>query len=100
MPKLQVRIPHSLTADEARSRLHRYAEAMQARHGDKVSDMDQRWDGDDLLFGFKTLGMKISGRIAVVETHFDFDGDLPLTAMMFKSKIEDEIRRQLERLAR
>lgn len=100
MPKLQMQIPHTLAPEEARSRLQRYAEAMHARHGDKANDVEQRWDGDALHFGFKAVGMKITGRITVVDDHLAVDAELPLTAMMFKGKIEEEIRRQLERLVR
>ncbi|MBX3432955.1 MAG: polyhydroxyalkanoic acid system family protein [Pirellulales bacterium] len=100
MPKFNVEIPHQLTADEARSRLERFAEAMQAKFDDKVSDLSQSWNGDSLSFGFKTFGIKISGDIACRDEKLVVNGDLPLTAMMFKGKIESEMRELLGRFMR
>lgn len=100
MPKFSLEVPHNLSADEARMRLERFVESLQARFQDKVSDLSQSWDGNTLSFGFKTFGFKIAGAIASLEKKLDVTGDLPMTAMMFKGKIESEIREQLARLMR
>lgn len=100
MPKFHLEIPHSLTADDAKSRLERFVESLQAKFQDKVSDLNQTWNGNTLGFGFKTFGIKIAGSITAQENKLDVDGDIPFTAMMFKGKIESEIREQLGRLMR
>jgi hypothetical protein len=100
VPKFHLEIPHSLTADEAKSRLERFVESLQARFQEKVSDLNQSWNGNTLYFGFKTFGIKINGAIAAAENKLDVSGDLPFSAMMFKGKIESEIREQLGRLMR
>lgn len=100
MPKFNLEIPHQLSAAEAKERLQRFVEALQSKFQDNVSELEQCWNGDSLGFGFKTFGIKIGGKIDVADNRITVDGDLPLTAMMFKGKIESEIRQQLERLLR
>jgi putative polyhydroxyalkanoate system protein len=98
MPKFGVRVPHTLTKDEARSRLERFIEMLEAKFADKVSDLRQSWEGDTLRFHFKTYGIPLDGGITVENNELNLAGDLPFAAMMFKGKIESEIREQLERL--
>lgn len=100
MPKFRLEIPHTLTAEEAKSRLERFIESLQAKFKDKVSDLDQSWNGNTLAFGFKTFGIKVAGAVAALEDKLDVTGDIPFAAMMFKGKIETEIREQLGRLMR
>jgi|SRR5688572_14877524 putative polyhydroxyalkanoate system protein len=98
MPKFNVQVPHSLTQQEARSRLERFAEMLQQKFQNQVSDLQQSWEDDTLRFQFKTYGIPLSGGIAVGEHELTVDGDLPFSAMMFRGKIESSIREQLERL--
>lgn len=100
MPKINFEIPHSLSADEAKDRLQRFVESLEAKFQDNVSDLQQSWEGENLTFGFKTYGIKIAGTIGVEELRIPVAVDLPFSAMMFKGKIESEIRKQLERLLR
>jgi hypothetical protein len=100
VPKFHFEIPHTLSADEAKSRLERMIESLQAKFQDKVSDMEQGWNGNKLSFGFKTFGFKISGVVESLEQKLDVTGEIPFTAMMFKGKIEGEVKDQLARLMR
>jgi putative polyhydroxyalkanoate system protein len=98
MPKFGVRVPHNLSQEEARSRLERFAELLQQKYQDKVSDLNQSWNGDTLDFSFKSYGIQLKGGIAVTDKELDLNGELPFAAMMFKGKIESEIREQLEKI--
>jgi putative polyhydroxyalkanoate system protein len=98
VPKIHFEIPHPLSAADAKEKLQRFVESLRARFQDNVSELEQSWNGDSLGFGFKTFGIKIAGTIEVADKLITVDGDLPLTAMMFKGKIESEMRQQLERL--
>jgi len=100
VPKINFEVPHSLTADDAKEKLQKFIEAIQAKFKDQVSDLDQSWEGNNLVFSFKTFGFKIAGKITVHDDKLSLDGDLPFSAMMFKGKIESEMRGQLERLVR
>ena len=98
MPKFGVRVPHTLTKDEARSRLERFVEVIEQKYAAKVSDLQQSWDGDTLKFHFKTYGIALDGGITVADNELNLAGDLPFAAMMFKGKIESEIRESLEKI--
>jgi putative polyhydroxyalkanoate system protein len=98
MPKFGVRVPHNMSQEDARSRLERFAEVLQQKYKDKVSDLNQSWDGDTLNFSFKSYGIQLKGGIAVTDNDLDLNGELPFAAMMFKGKIESEIREQLEKI--
>lgn len=100
MPKFTVEIPHTHAAPDAKARLERFVEMLQSEHGEKVSDLSQSWVGNTLSFGFKTFGIKIAGTIEALDNLLRVTGDLPFTAMMFKGKIESEIKQQLTRLLR
>jgi hypothetical protein len=99
MPKFNVAVPHTLSQEDARKLLDRFIdEVIVKKFQDSVGDLEQHWEGDALLFRFKTFGMQLSGKCTVTDKEVVVDGDLPFTAMMFKGKIESEIRSQLERL--
>jgi hypothetical protein len=98
VPKFNLEVPHKLSADEAKSRLERFVDMLKSQHGDKVSDLEQSWAGNTLSFAFKTFGFKVAGAIESLENKLAVSGDIPIAAMMFKGKIESEIRQQLGRL--
>jgi putative polyhydroxyalkanoate system protein len=98
MPKFNVDVPHSLSRDQARARLERFAETLQQKFQNQLSDLEQSWEGDTLRFSFKTFGIQLSGGIAVNDQDLKVAGDLPFSAMMFRGKIESSIREELERL--
>lgn len=100
MPQFSVKVPHTLSQQEARERLNRFVDILRAKFQDSVNDLQQNWDGDTLRFSFKTFGIGLKGGITVDDTQLDVTGDLPFTAMMFRGKIETAIREQLERLVR
>jgi putative polyhydroxyalkanoate system protein len=98
MPKFSVRIPHQLSQEEAKQRLNGFVDIIAEKMQDKVSDLEQSWDGDTVNFRFKTYGIPLSGRIAVADKELVVDGELPFTAMMFKGQIESTIHKYLARL--
>jgi hypothetical protein len=98
MPKFAVKVPHALPREEVVDRLTRFAEILREKFKDSVSELEQKWDGEDVAFRFKSFGMAITGRIKIEENQLVVDGDLPFSAMMFKGKIESAIREQLDRL--
>jgi putative polyhydroxyalkanoate system protein len=98
MPKFSVRVPHELSQEEAKERLNGFVDIIGEKMKDKVSDLEQSWDGDTVNFRFKTYGIPLSGKIAVAEKELVVDGELPFTAMMFKGQIESTIHKYLARL--
>lgn len=100
MPKIKIEVPHQLTREDAKSRLEKKAEFLEGRFGEQVKDMTQSWVGNVLNFGFKTMGLRFDGTVDVEDNRVVVNGDVPFAAMMFKGKIESEIREQLEHVLR
>ena len=96
MPKINIDIPHSLSTEDAKQRLQRFIEFSQSNK--QVSEFNHQWDNDALSFDFKTFGIKILGNIAVESEKLDVECEIPFSAMMFKGKIESEMRQQIARL--
>ena len=97
MPKINLEIPHTLSAEEARSRLEKFTEGLPK---DQVSDLEQSWNENTLTFSFKTFNIQISGDLTAEHEKMLVNLELPLAAMVFKGKIESEMRKQLERMAK
>ena len=88
MPKLNFSIPHSQTKENARQKLEKFAESMKSKFQDQVSDLEESWEGDKMNFGFNTFGISIKGDITVAERDLAVVCELPISAMLFKGKIE------------
>jgi len=95
VPKINLEIPHKLSAEDCRAKLERFTQSLPQ---DQVSDLEQSWNENTLSFGFKTFGIKIAGDLTAADQKLLVDVELPFSAMLFKGKIESEIQKQLERL--
>jgi len=98
MPSVKLSVPHRLGQEEASARLKRFFVRLKNRYQNQLSDLEEKWSGHDLDFGFKTYGFHVSGRMSVEPEEVRFDGQIPLAAMMFKGKIEQTVRDELNKL--
>lgn len=98
MPKFDVSVPHMMGKEAAVEKLQRFSAMIQEKHGDKIKDYEQSWEGDRLAFGFKTMGMKIEGGLEVSETDVRVEGNLPFAAAMFKGQLTGAMTEQLQKL--
>jgi putative polyhydroxyalkanoic acid system protein len=98
MPSLKLSVPHQLGQEEAVARLRGFMEKVKQRYQNQVSDLEEQWTDNVLDFGFKTYGFQIKGHMAVEPTEVKFDGQIPFAAMMFKGKIEQTIRDEMNKL--
>ena len=66
MPGFKANFEHNLGKMVALEKLKSFSEEVRAKYGSQISDMEENWDDDgNLQFGFKALGLKISGNLAV-----------------------------------
>lgn len=98
MPSLSITAPHALTPEEATARLKRFFERLKERHGDKVSNLEEAWHDNRLEYSFSTYGFNIKGDLTVEPGEVKINGALPFAALMFKGKIEQSVRDELEKL--
>ncbi len=98
MPSLTVSVPHSLDQQEATTRLKEQFDSAKGTFGDNVTDLVAEWNDNVLSFGFATFGIKVAGTATSGESEVVVDAKLPLAAMLFRGKIEQQIREELEKI--
>ncbi|MCE9552463.1 MAG: polyhydroxyalkanoic acid system family protein [Planctomycetes bacterium] len=98
MPSIKINVPHAHGQQQASERLLGFMTQMKHQYKDQVSDLQETWEENRLNYSFRTFGMTVRGAVEVQEQHVSLHADLPFAAMMFKGKIEQEIRGTLERV--
>ena len=98
MPTVTINTPHSLGAEEATNRLKSFFAKLKERYQDKVSNLEEQWNGNKLDYSFSTFGFSIKGDMTVEPNEVKVVGSLPFAAMMFKGQIEQSVRTELEKL--
>jgi len=91
MPELKASIPHQLPKDEALQRVKSLLEQIKSQHEDKISNLQQDWKGFTGLFSFLVMGFAVSGTLTVEQSSVELVSDIPLPALLFKSKITSMI---------
>ena len=97
MPSMSISAPHALGADEATARLKSLFAKIKERHQDKLSNLEESWEGNKLNYAFSTYGFNIKGDMTVEPNQVVLQGSLPFAAMMFKGKIEQTVKEELEK---
>jgi hypothetical protein len=98
MPSYQVSVPHQLGREAARKRVDHFLEGVQRDYAGQISNVQGAWAGDQLQFGLTAMGMAISGVMIVEESAVQVSGPLPLAAALFRGRIEQTIRDELQKL--
>ncbi len=98
MPAITISTPHSLGAEEATNRLKSFFEKLKEEHKDKVSNLEEQWNDNKLDYSFSTYGFNIKGDMVVEADEVKVNGNLPFAAMMFKGKIEQSVRDELQKI--
>src|SRR5262245_50394519 len=98
MPTFSVSVPHDLGQPAARQRVETFLETVRSDYAQYISDVDGQWTENRLAFRFATGGLHISGMLIVEESLVAVSGPLPLAAVLFRGRIEQQIRDELQRL--
>jgi predicted NBD/HSP70 family sugar kinase len=98
MPRLHLSIPHQLPVAEALKRIKTLISESKKQFGDKVTDVEEHWDGNRGTFSFTAMGFTVSGTLDVKKKEVELDGNLPWAALPFKRRIEETIREKGEEL--
>lgn len=91
MPKLNIIIPHSLSPDEAASRIRRLLNDLKTQHADRITDLHEEWTGHTGIFTCSVMGLSVSGTLMISPSEVEITGHLPLAAMLFQGKLESMI---------
>ncbi len=91
MAHFDMSIPHSLSQQEALQRIQTLLTETKKEHGDKISQLTEKWSGNKGEFSFVIMGFEIAGTLTVNEKNVDLDAELPFAASLFKGKIKELI---------
>ena len=98
MASFNIQHPHQQSREAAAEKLKQFAEVVLGDLPAGVTDVNEQWQDDGSLeFGFKAMGMKLSGRMTVGDDEVLVDGKMPFAALPFRGAIESQIREQLEK---
>ena len=98
MPQFTVTVPHQMQQSEATERVQALVDRIVQSQGGQVEVFEQSWSDNELRFGFKTFGVRLTGTMTVGPQDVRVVGDLPFAAMLFKGKIESGIEQQLQKM--
>jgi hypothetical protein len=87
MAKLDITIPHVLPPQEALTRIQGLLKKLQQEQKDTISNVSEKWNGNEGEFNFSAKGFDLSGKIKVEENHISINGQLPFALSFFKGKI-------------
>lgn len=98
MPTITISEGHSLTQEEAASRVKASISDVLQANASLVSDFSETWtDPHTMEFTFKVFGMGISGVMHALSDSVKAEINLPLAAMMVKKTIETRLRDEMKK---
>lgn len=92
MPKLNMAFSHQLPQEEALRRIKNFLGELKKQYANLIGNLREEWSGNTGSFSFSAMGFPVSGILTVEQNEVQFFGNLPLSAVFFKRKIESTIR--------
>jgi Putative polyhydroxyalkanoic acid system protein (PHA_gran_rgn) len=92
MPGMTIEVPHSLGNEEAKRRIEGLLGDVKREFGDRITDLEEKWTGDQATFSFRAMGFGVSGTLAIEPSLVRLSGKLPMAALPFRGRIEQVIR--------
>jgi hypothetical protein len=89
-------VPHRLSQDEALNRVKNRLGQLKAQHSDRISNLQEYWNGNFCTFSGSAMGIVVAGSLIVTPSEVIIQGTLPLLAMPIRGKIEARIRAEID----
>jgi hypothetical protein len=97
MPSFSTQVSHPLDQQTAVERLKGLMGGLQHKYKDVASDVQGTWTDNVLNFSLKVMGFTVSGTVTVLDRVANVTGKLPLAAAMFRGRIEESIKSEMEK---
>ena len=91
---MRVSVPHHTDRDTARRKVEARLQQLVSQYSTYLNDIDQRWEGDRLVFSGSARGFKAGGTVEITDSEVIVDGKLPLIARPFEPRIKNTIERE------
>lgn len=98
MAAMNMSVDHDLSEAEALKRIKKLLGETKKRYGDLVSDLQEKWKGNEGTFSFKAKGYPLAGTVLVTSENVVLQGEVPWALSFMKSKIEKIIRARADEL--
>jgi len=98
MPSIKLSLPHTLGAAEAKTRISKISDDARAQFGGMVTDAKQDWNGNVGTFSFRAMGFNVAGQLDVQPSLVNIELNLPLAALPFMSKVEEQMKTRAKAL--
>jgi hypothetical protein len=98
MPEFSICVPHKIGRQAALVRVQRFLNEIGHDHAHRISNIHREWHNNRLEFTFTARGVQIQGTLVVEEETVHVSGPAQLPVILFRSQIEEAIRRELETL--
>lgn len=93
---MRITVPHKTDKQTARQKVDARLQQLLGTYGHYLQDVEQRWEGDRLVFSGKAKGFKANGTVEITDSEVIIDGKLPLIARPFEPRIKSTIEREAE----
>ncbi len=97
MPGFSVQVSHPLDREAAVAKLAGLIDSLRHKYKDTASDVQGSWAANVLTFSLKVMGFAIQGKVTVEDKQALVEGKLPLAAAMFRGRIEQSIKAEMEK---
>jgi hypothetical protein len=97
MPGFSTQVSHPLDQQSAVAKLKGLVGALESKYKDVASDVQGTWMENVLSFSLKVMGFTITGKVTVEDKLARVEGQLPLAAAMFRGRIEESIKTEMEK---
>ena len=97
MPSFSTQVSHPLSQQDAVAKLKGLMDVLKSKYKDSASDVQGTWAENVMNFSMKVMGFKIAGKVTVEDQQARVEGSLPLAAAMFRGRIEESIKTELQK---
>ncbi len=98
MSSIDISIPHQLPEEEALGRIKTLLRNTVQQQGDKITNLQEHWDGKTGTFSFTAMGYDIAGTLTVLPDKIDLHAKVPFAVSLFKGTISKMIRDRADEL--
>ena len=98
MPNLNISVPHRLPRDEALKRVKNAFDQIKVDYCSVIDGLTEQWDGQIGEFNAQVMGLPFSATLWVNGSEVNISGKYPLAGIIYKGRIESEIRLAGERI--
>ncbi|MDO4558158.1 MAG: polyhydroxyalkanoic acid system family protein [Planctomycetia bacterium] len=91
MPSFRIQVPNSRPREEKVARLRSFVSRMERKFAGNISQARSEWTDDRMTFSLVFHGFRIAGTMTVENEEVIVEGRIPILAVPFMRRIEDEI---------